>query len=90
MKNINEKCAVFGIFNAPLMASRQTFFGLFALQHRGQEQTGIASTDGKKIFAYKNSGLVNQVYTEKIIKKLAGRKSNTTWNMDGLVAKRFR
>ena len=41
---------VFGIFGAPDIASRQAFFGLFALQHRGQEQTGIVSTDGKKIF----------------------------------------
>ena len=47
-------------------------FWTFALQHRGQEQTGIASTDGKNIFSYKHSGLVSQVYTEKIIKKLGG------------------
>jgi len=72
MNNLNEKCAVFGIFNAPLIASRQTYFGLFALQHRGQEQTGIVSTNGKKIFSHKGSGLVSQVYTEKIIKKLSG------------------
>jgi len=72
MKKLNEKCGVFGIFNAPDIASRQTYFGLFALQHRGQEQTGIASTDGKKLFYYKNSGLVSQVYNEKIIKKLHG------------------
>mgnify|MGYP001580898542 CR=1 FL=1 len=69
---LNEKCAVFGIFNAPGIASRQAYFGLFALQHRGQEQTGIVSTDGKKIFFHKGSGLVSQVYTEKIIKKLSG------------------
>ena len=72
MKNFNEKCAVFGIFNAPDTASRQAYFGLFALQHRGQEQTGIVSTNGKKIFFHKGSGLVSQVYTEKIIKKLSG------------------
>lgn len=72
MNDLNEKCGVFGIFNAPLIASRQVYFGLFALQHRGQEQTGIVSTNGKKIFFYKNSGLVSQVYTEKIIKKLPG------------------
>jgi len=72
MNNINEKCAVFGIFNAPGIASRQTYFGLFALQHRGQEQTGIATTDGKKMYSYKNSGLVSQVYTEEILKKLKG------------------
>ena len=48
MENLNEKCAVFGIFNAPGVASNQAYFGLFALQHRGQEQSGIVSTDGKK------------------------------------------
>jgi len=72
MRDLNEKCAVFGIFNAPDTASRQAYFGLFALQHRGQEQTGIVSTNGKKIFFYKGSGLVSQVYTEKNIKKLSG------------------
>ncbi|HAQ02425.1 amidophosphoribosyltransferase [Candidatus Nomurabacteria bacterium RIFOXYC2_FULL_36_8] len=68
---INEKCAVFGIWDGK-EAARYAYFGLFALQHRGQEQTGIASTDGKKIFSYKKSGLVSQVYTEKIIKSLEG------------------
>ena len=71
MKNLNEKCAVFGIWDGK-EAARYAYFGLFALQHRGQEQTGIASTDGKKIFVYKHSGLVSQVYTEKIIKGLEG------------------
>jgi len=68
---INEKCAVFGIWDGK-EASRIAYFGLFALQHRGQEQTGIASTDGKKIFSYKHTGLVSQVYTEKVIKGLPG------------------
>ena len=72
MKDLNEKCAVFGIFNAPSMAARQAYFGLFALQHRGQEQTGIVSTDGKKIYHHKGSGLVTQVYNEKDIEKLLG------------------
>ena len=70
-KDLNEKCAVFGIWDGK-EASRYAYFGLFALQHRGQEQTGIASTNGKKIFSYKHSGLVSQVYTEKIIKGLKG------------------
>jgi len=72
MRDLNEKCGVFGIFNAPKVAARQTYFGLFALQHRGQEQTGIVSTDGKRIFCHKGSGLVNQFYTEKDMKKLLG------------------
>jgi amidophosphoribosyltransferase len=72
MRDLNEKCAVFGIFNAHGMAARQAYFGLFALQHRGQEQTGIVSTDGKKIYHHKGSGLVTQVYNEKDIEKLLG------------------
>ena len=71
MRDLNEKCAVFGIWDGA-EASRHTYFGLFALQHRGQEQTGIASTDGKKIFSFKHGGLVSQAYTEKVIKKLQG------------------
>jgi len=71
-REINEKCAVFGIFNAPGIAARQAYFGLFALQHRGQEQSGIVSTDGKKLYAHKGSGLVTQVFNEKIIEGLKG------------------
>ncbi|MEK7113828.1 MAG: amidophosphoribosyltransferase, partial [Patescibacteria group bacterium] len=71
-RDLNEKCGVFGIWNAPHLAARQTYFGLFALQHRGQEQTGIVSTDGKKIFFHKGAGLVSQIYKEDIIKKLSG------------------
>lgn len=68
---LNEKCAVFGIWDGNESA-RDTYFGLYSLQHRGQEQTGIASTDGEKIYLHKDSGLVSQVYTEEIIKKLKG------------------
>ena len=71
-KILNEKCAVFGIFNAPKVASNQAYFGLFALQHRGQEQSGIVSTDGKKLYAHKGSGLVSQIFTKEIIGKLKG------------------
>ncbi|MCX6728918.1 MAG: amidophosphoribosyltransferase [Candidatus Saccharibacteria bacterium] len=72
MKNIGEKCAVFGIYGKGLDVSRLTFFGLYALQHRGQESSGIASTDGNEIFCYKNNGLVSQVFTEDVIKSLPG------------------
>jgi len=72
MRSIGEKCAVFGIYGRGLDVSRLTFFGLYALQHRGQESSGIASTDGEKIFCYKNSGLVSQVYNEETIKSLTG------------------
>jgi amidophosphoribosyltransferase len=72
VKSIGEKCAVFGVYGKGLDVSRLTFFGLYALQHRGQESSGIASTDGEKIFCYKNNGLVSQVYDEEVIKSLPG------------------
>src|SRR3989344_8162866 len=75
-KDLNEKCAVFGIFgngtSSPTDIARETYFGLFSLQHRGQEHSGIATTDGKKLHMHKNSGLVSQIYTEDILKKLPG------------------
>ena len=72
MEKIGEKCGVFGIYGKGLDVSRLTFFGLYALQHRGQESSGISSTDGKEIYCYKNNGLVSQVFNEEIIKSLKG------------------
>lgn len=72
MKGLGEKCGVFGIYGRGLDVSRLTFFGLYALQHRGQESSGIASSDGKKIYCHKGPGLVAQVFNEEIIKKLPG------------------
>ncbi len=72
MRSIGEKCAVFGIYGKGLDVSRLAFFGLYALQHRGQESSGIASTDGKEIFCHKHAGLVAQVFNEEIIKSLPG------------------
>lgn len=67
-----EKCGVFGIFGKGLDVSRLTFYSLFALQHRGQESSGIAVSNGWKIDSFKNSGLVTQVYSEDNIKSLKG------------------
>ncbi|MEY4602468.1 MAG: hypothetical protein RL292_409 [Candidatus Parcubacteria bacterium] len=72
MRSIGEKCAVFGIYGKGMDVSRLTFFGLYALQHRGQESSGIASTDGTEIFCHKNVGLVAQVFNEHIIQGLTG------------------
>lgn len=66
-------CGIFGVFNHSGDVSRLTFFGLLALQHRGQESAGIASSNLKKIFVFKNLGLVNQVFDEEKIKKLKGK-----------------
>ncbi len=75
MIDLNEKCAVFGIFgdnNSPTEVARETYFGLFSLQHRGQEHSGIATSDGKRLHIHKDAGLVSQIYTEDILKKLPG------------------
>ena len=72
MKKLGEKCAVFGIYGKGLDVSRLTFFGLYALQHRGQENSGIASTDGEEVYCHKGTGLVAQVFNEGIIKSLPG------------------
>lgn len=72
MSKLQEKCAVFGIYGPKLEAARLTYFGLYALQHRGQESSGISSTDGKIIRTHKSMGLVAQVYTEEILDDLKG------------------
>lgn len=72
MKDFGEKCAVFGIYGKGLDVSRLTFFGLYSLQHRGQENSGIASTDGEEVYCHKGVGLVPQVFNEGIIKSLHG------------------
>lgn len=69
---IKEACGIFGAFAPQEDVSRVTFFGLFALQHRGQESTGIATTDGQKIHLQKGMGLVSQFFDEETLEKLKG------------------
>ncbi len=69
--HLQEKCAVFGVYNTH-SASREVYFGLYSLQHRGQESSGIASSDGNKIHVHKSNGLVAQVYQEKDFDHLKG------------------
>ena len=72
MRSIGEKCGVFGVFGPNLDASRITFFGLYALQHRGQESSGIAASDGTQLTAHRDMGLVSHVFGEETIRRLAG------------------
>lgn len=72
MNDLGHKCGVFGIYGKDLDVSRLTFYGLFALQHRGQESSGIAVSDGNHLDCYKNMGLVTQVYKEETIQNLKG------------------
>lgn len=72
MRSIGEKCGVFGVFGEDLEASRITFFGLYALQHRGQESSGIAATNGAQVRVHKDMGLVSHVFGEENIQALTG------------------
>lgn len=67
-----EKCAVFGVYGKNFEAARIAYFGLFALQHRGQESSGIATSDGKTLSVHKSEGLVTQVYNEASLNSLKG------------------
>lgn len=69
---LSEKCAVFGVYGKGLDAARLTYFGLYALQHRGQESSGITASDGKVLRTHKSLGLVAQVYTEDDLERLRG------------------
>ncbi|MCL4365772.1 amidophosphoribosyltransferase [Patescibacteria group bacterium] len=69
---LTEKCGIFGVYGAGFEAARLVHPGLWALQHRGQESSGIASSDGKKIYLHKGMGLVAHVFGEKDLKKLKG------------------
>ena len=67
-----EECGVFGIYAEGEDVARLSYFGLFSLQHRGQESAGIAVSDGKEIRMHKGMGLVTQVFHEEILHELHG------------------
>jgi amidophosphoribosyltransferase len=64
-------CGVFGIFGHP-NAAELTYFGLYALQHRGQESAGIVTSDGKQFREHKRMGLVSQIFNGEILHGLTG------------------
>ena len=67
-----EACGVFGIYAPEEDVTKLTYFGLYALQHRGQESAGIATFQGDKIYIHKGMGLVSQVFNESILEQLPG------------------
>lgn len=67
-----EECGVIGIYAPNEDVARMTFFGLYALQHRGQEAAGIAVTDGKSIQLHKDVGMVSQVFTPQNLLGMEG------------------
>ncbi|HSB00984.1 MAG TPA: amidophosphoribosyltransferase [Anaerolineales bacterium] len=68
----HEECGVIGVFAPKEDVARMAFFGLFALQHRGQEAAGIAVADGRTMSIYKNVGLISQVFGPHTLDGLKG------------------
>ena len=69
---MHESCGVCGVYAPDEDVARLTFFALFALQHRGQESAGIATTDGSNLQVYAKMGLVSQVFSERSLSQLTG------------------
>ncbi len=67
-----EECGVFGVWAPGEEVAKLAFYGLFALQHRGQEAAGISVGDGSQMLVYKDLGLVSQVFDEQILASLRG------------------
>jgi amidophosphoribosyltransferase len=67
-------CGIFGIYNH-LEASNLAYLGLYALQHRGQESAGIVSSDSRKLHHYRQMGLVSEIFTKDILKRLSGKSA---------------
>jgi amidophosphoribosyltransferase len=71
-RELKEECGIFGIYGHP-EASKLTYFGLYALQHRGEESAGIVISDGVKVREHKGMGLVPDVFSEGTLNQLKGR-----------------
>jgi len=69
---IRDRCAVFGVLAPSEDVARLIFFGLYALQHRGQESSGIVVSDGRELKRHAASGLVSQVFDESSLSRLRG------------------
>ncbi len=70
--SLKESCGVFGVYAPAGDAARLTFFALFALQHRGQESSGIAAADGQRLRIHTGMGLVSHVFDEAVLGRLTG------------------
>src|ERR687898_198046 len=67
-----DACGVFGVWAPGEDVAKLTYFGLYALQHRGQESAGIAVSNGRQILVYRDMGLVSQVFDETTLDSLKG------------------
>ncbi len=71
-KGPQDACGVFGVWAPGEDVAKLTYYGLYALQHRGQESAGIATSDGQRLLVYKDMGLVSQVFDERSLATLPG------------------
>jgi amidophosphoribosyltransferase len=71
-KGPQDACGVFGVWAPGEDVAKLTYYGLYALQHRGQESAGIATSDGQRLLVYKDMGLVSQVFDERSLASLRG------------------
>lgn len=87
---LKEECGVLGAYTPHGDAARTAFFGLFALQHRGQESAGIAVADGNRVRWHKGMGLVNQVFDQEVLDTLPGKLTvgHTRYSTTGASATR--
>ncbi|RWZ57977.1 amidophosphoribosyltransferase [Halobacillus fulvus] len=74
IKGLNEECGIFGVWGHPESA-QLTYYGLHALQHRGQEGAGIVTSDGEQLKLAKGHGLINEVFSQDQLKDLKGHAS---------------
>ena len=73
-----DACGVFGVWAPEEEVAKLTYFGLYALQHRGQEAAGIAVSDGSGVVVYKDIGLVSQVFDEDKLRPSLKASSETS------------
>src|SRR5438874_2413466 len=73
-KPLKEACGVFGVYAPGQPVAQLTYFGLFALQHRGQEAAGMAVSDGTEIMVVKEQGLVATVFDDRTLAPLVGHR----------------
>ncbi len=71
-KGPQDACGVFGVYAPGEEVAKLAYFGLYALQHRGQESAGIAASNGENILVFKDMGLVSQVFDEGALEALQG------------------
>ena len=72
--HFHDECGLFGVFGSS-EASNLTYLGLHALQHRGQESAGITTADDGRLSLHRELGLVRDVFTESILRRLTGDKA---------------